>query len=643
MTFNLMGKFIVILAIVFSVGVFGCRPPVKSSGPVGTATDGGVPLVDVSARPKAKVRFKLIEQNGVELWQTQDKLVKPAAKPGGTFYYGMIGQGPKTFNPWASKDSTSSSISGMYGAGLVSDDPYTGDVIPYLAKTVVVAPDNVTYTVTLRKGLKWSDGKPLTAKDVVFTWNRIIKPGLGNASSRDNCLVEGKFPTVTQSGPLTVVFKTAKPFAPFKRRLGYAIAPAHVFEPMLNAKGNAVFDSAWNTQTALKHPEQLVGAGLWRLTKYDTAQQQAIFERNPHFAMVDKENQPLPYLQKYVVRFVNDLNNLQLQFEQGKVDVYGVGGEYVAHVRKLKQPAFTLYNLGPSDMKSFVVFNLARRTDPETHQPVVSPELSAVFNSTAFRQAVHFAVDRDAIVTNILKGVGQPAYTAESPTSPFIHPILAKGVKRDVPKAREILRTAGFTWAPITNRKAGDDAQKDQLISPAGKPVVLELMTNSGNTERENIAVSLKADLAELGITLHLKPIEFNVLVGRLDSGNWQAVLLGLGGGSPLEPHDGANVWRTDGALHMFDQRVLKPGQTVSDARVWETAIDTLFEQGAQTFAEDKRRKIYHRFQEIVNEQQPFIYLYSPLQIVAVSKALQNIDPTPLGGVLHNLEVVWKE
>lgn len=111
-------------------------------------------------------------------------------------------------------------------ASLLETDPYTGEIVPGLAESYTVSPDNLTYTVTLRKGLKWSDGKPITSADVVYTWNTLIKDGFGNSSLRDVTQVDGKSPEVKAVDDLTVTFKTAKPFAPLSVSLVYHLLPS---------------------------------------------------------------------------------------------------------------------------------------------------------------------------------------------------------------------------------------------------------------------------------------------------------------------------------------------------------------------------------------------------------------------------------
>lgn len=622
--------FSMLIVCVVCLVMVGCKPVLADQQASHHAGHAVVSVKPLSAEDVALHHpdRSLLLKDGTEYWVSD----APIGTMGGTLRTASIGSGPKTFNPWAAKDGTSSAMGAMLTAGLVSSNPYTGDVIPDLAKFVAVQPDNMTYRVVLRQGLTWSDGTPLTADDVLFTWSQIIKAGLGNASMRDNTLVDGRFPAVRQLDKLTIEFKTAKPFVPFMRRLGYPIAPKHIFEPIIKEGGDEAFQSTWTVDQAQKHPESLVSSGLWVLQSYDSSNQQVMFSKNPHYAVLNQNDERLPYLDTYQVRFVNDMNAMALRFEQGELDVYTVPGQYVTHVRYLKQPDFTLYNLGASAARQFLFFNLNPRNDAESGQPLVTPSHSAWFRDQQFRKAIDWAIHREDMVANILKGVGEPAYTAESSVSPFLDPTLKEGHPRDIEHARQVLKSAGYTW----------DAS-DQLFDQRGNRVRFELLTNSGNDQRENMGVMIKEDLADLGITVDFKPIEFNILIGRYDSGEWEASIMGLGGGSPLEPHDGANVWKSDGALHMFNQR--RPDEKghvdLSDRDPWEMELDTLFETGSQTFNADERRAIYHRYQHVVAEQNPFIYLVSSLNIVAVQNRVHNVMPASLGGVMHNMDEWW--
>ncbi|MDD3594461.1 MAG: ABC transporter substrate-binding protein [Candidatus Gastranaerophilales bacterium] len=572
-------------------------------------------------RPEEIPPYKIVEIGGVEYLQSRGE----TGKPGGTFYSSMIGEGPKTFNYWNSKDATSSSIAGTMFEGLFITDPYSGKVIPRLAKSYSVDKTGKVYTVTLRKGLKWSDDKEITADDVLFTFNTIIKGGYGDTSARDVMLVDGKMPAAEKVDKYTIKFTTPKPFAPFLRMLGFPIAPKHKLEPVTK-KGIAEFNQYWGVTTA---PKDFVVSGMFKLKEYVPAQR-VILEKNPNFAMTDKLNQKLPYLDTYVIYIVGDLNNQILKFEANEIDYLNVRGNQVARFKqKEKASNYKMYNLGAGDGTTFITFNLNRRKN-DKGQYYVDPVKQKWFNDINFRRAVDYAIDRDFIVSNILEGVGSPLFTAEGLSSIFLDKELAKGHPRDLNYARELLKKSGFYYD-----------KKGNLYDKEGHLVEFTMLTNAGNTERESVGVMVKEDLKELGMKVNFKPIEFNVLVGKITGAmDWDAIILGLTGSS-LEPNNGANVWRSDGTLHMFNLRQGKDALNKADLRPWEAQIDDIFLKGALELDFNKRKAIYDQYQQIAYEQQPFIYLYTPLNIVAIRKHLGNINPTPLGGPVHNLEEIY--
>jgi len=143
------------------------------------------------------------------------------------------------------------------------------------------------------------------------------------------------------------------------------------------------------------------------------------------------------------------------------------------------------------------------------------------------------------------------------------------------------------------------------------------------------------------GFEDNFKPVEFNSLVGKLsDTLDWDTMIMGLTGGT-LEPHGGRNVWQSTGTLHLFNQRLGKDLSTKADLRDWEKQLDNTFELGARTLDIKKRKEIYNRYQQIVYDQDPVVYLFSGLRIIAIRDKFMNIKPTPLGGDLHNLEEIY--
>lgn len=575
-------------------------------------------------RPKADVVDanypipKNVTVNGVDYLQSQ----LPIGKFGGTFVSSTIGEGPKTFNPFNTKDNISAQMSEIMYDGLVTTNPVTGETIPKLAKSFSV--NGKEYIVNLRHGLKWSDGKPITADDVVFTWQNIIFDGFGNTSTRDSVMIDGKLPTVEKIDDYTVKFVTPEPFAPFLRMLSSPIAPKHIFQPAVS-RGREYFDGFLSTNT---NPKEFVTSGAFRLKEYVPAQR-VVFDRNPNYYEINKDGKKLPYLDKLVYLIVGDINNQVLKFEGGELDEISLQGANVARFKEMeKHSDFTVFNIGPDTGTMYLSMNMNNRKD-EKGKYYVEPKKQVWFQDKNFRQAVDYALDRKNMVFNIANGLGYPLFTPETLNSIFLNKNL-KPYDKNIEKSKELLKKSGFTWD-----KAG------HLIDRFGNHVEFDLYTNAGNTEREAIGVMVKQDLEDLGMKVNFKPIEFNSLVNKLMASlDWDMVIMGFTG-SPLEPNGGKNVWLSDGTLHIFNQRLERDAN--SPRYAFEKRIDYLYTQGALATKFEDRKKYYDEYQAIVYDEKPLIYIYSPIRIVALRNKFKNIYPTSLGGVTHNIEEIWRQ
>lgn len=546
----------------------------------------------------------------------------PIGTFGGELVSSTIGEGPKTFNPFNFKDNISALMSGVMYDGLLSSDPMTGQPTPKLAKSFSISSDGTTYTIKLRHGIKWSDGKPITADDVVFTWNDIIFAGLGDTSTRDSIVIDNKLPTVRKIDNYTVEFITPKPFAPFVRMLSTPIAPKHIFMPAVK-KGNTYFDSFLSTNTK---PKDFVVSGAFKLKEYVPAQR-VVFERNPNYYEINTKQQKLPYLDKLVYLIVGDLNNEVLKFEAKELDVISLQGSKVARYKSLEPHSdFKLYNLGPDTGTMYLSMNLNNRKDNKGKY-YVNTDKQTWFQDLNFRTAVDYAIDRKNMVLNIANGIGAPLFTPESLNSIYLNKNL-KPYDKNLDKSKELLKKSGFYLD-----------KKGKLFDKHGHRVEFDLYTNAGNTEREAIGVMVKQDLEDLGMKVNFKPIEFNSLVNKLVSTyDWDMVIMGLTG-SPLEPNGGKNVWLSDGRLHMFNQR--NPQEGKAKILPWEKELDYLYTQGALATKFEDRKKYYDKYQEIVYKEKPMIYIYSPIRIVALRNKFKNIYPSSLGGITHNIEEIY--
>jgi len=559
---------------------------------------------------------KNVTINGVDYLQSQ----APIGKFKGQLVASTIGEGPKTFNPFNSKDNTSSTMSEIMYDGLLTTNPKTGEVVPKLAKSYSIKGND--YIVNLRRGIKWSDGVEITADDVVFTWQNIIFAGFGNTSTRDSMVIDGQLPSITKIDDYTVKFTTPKPFAPFLRLLGTPIAPKHIFKPAVD-KGKEYFDTFLSTNT---NPENFVISGAFKLKEYIPAQR-VIFERNPNYYEINLNNEKLPYLDRIVYLIVGDINNEVLKFEGGEIDVLGLQGANVARFKSRESYSdYKIHNIGPDTGTMYLSMNLNTRKD-DKGKFYVDPIKQNWFGDLNFRRAVDFAIDRKNMILNIANGLGLPLFTPETLNSIFLNKEL-KPYDKDVNKSRELLKESGFYW------------DKDgKLFDKSGNRVEFNLYTNAGNTEREAIGVMIKQDLEDLGMKVNFKPIEFNSLVNKLVSTpDWDMVIMGFTG-SPLEPNGGKNVWLSNGTLHLFNQR--QPNEYNSPKLPFEKRLDYLMDKGALVVDFDERKKYYDEYQKIVYEQKPFIYLYSPIRISAIRKKFKNIFPSELAGIIYNIEEIY--
>ncbi len=560
---------------------------------------------------------KNVTINGVDYLQSQ----APVGKFGGELVISTIGEGPKTFNPCNTKDATSSSMAGLMYDGLLTTNPRSGKVVPLLAKSFEI--DENDYTIHLRHGVKWSDGKPITADDVMYTFEEIVFKGFGNPSTMDAMMMDGKLPELVKIDDYTVKFTTPRPFAPFLRQLTYPIVPKHYFKPYSD-KGESVFNAFLSPDTP---PKTIVSNGAFRLKEY-VAAQRVVFERNPNYYKINLKGEKLPYLNKLVYMIVGDTNNEILKFEAKEVDVLSLRGSNVARY-KLKEPDsdYTIYNLGPDTGTLFLIINLNNRKD-RNGKPYVNPTKHSWFANRDFRAAIDWALDRKNMVQNIASGVAEPLFTAESLNSIYLNNYI-KGHPCDPNVSRESLTKAGFV-------------NKDGILyDNDGNRVEFDLYTNAGNLEREALGVMIKQDLEDLGMKVNFKPVEFNSLVNKLtNTHDWDMAIMGLTG-SPLEPHDGKNVWTSKGSLHLFNMR--PSDYKVDDRLDWEKEIDDIFREGALKLSFEERKPLYDRYQTIIYNQKPIIYLYSPTRITAIRKKFKNIFPTPLSGLIYNLDEIYVE
>lgn len=527
---------------------------------------------------------------------------------GGTFLDAQVAD-PRTFNPILAQETSSTGPLGGLFDGLVEDNGETTATEPALAESWTTSPDGRTWTFVLRKGLKWSDGAPMTADDVVFTFKVIYDKKIPN-SLQDVLTVAGKPIAVTKVNDQTVQFRTAEPFGPFLRSIGIGILPRHKLEA---AYTSGKFNQTWGVNTP---PKELVGTGAYVMTEYKPAQR-IMYLRNGNYWKVDLQGHRLPYIQRLVLTIVPDQNAHRLLFQGGQTDSYGIRPrEYAEFKRGEKTGGYTVYDGGPSFGTEFLSFN----QNPRAGLPEYKLRW---FQNQKFRQGVAYAVDRDAITDQVYAGHAIPQYGPESPADKFFYNPKVKQYPYNLDTATATLAEGGF-------KKGADGVLRDA----DGHPVEFVISTNADNQDRVAIGNIIRQDLSKLGMKVTLAPEAFNTLVNKLvESFKWEAIVLGLTGG--IEPHNGQNVWKSSGSLHMWNPKEPNP------ATPWEGEIDRLFNLAATTVNQNRRKEYYDKYQTIVAEQVPFAYTTIPTSYVAVRNKFGNIKYTAFGGPFWNFPVIY--
>jgi len=550
----------------------------------------------------------------------EELLVLPGevGRPGGRLVMSLRGE-PKTLNPLIAADARSREVIAVMQADLVHINRATQLTEPALAKSWKVSPNGLEYTLVLRQGIKFSDGQPLDADDVLFTF-RVYLDEKVHATQHDFLIVGGKPISVRKLDAYTLVFQLAKPYGAGERLFdGFYILPRHLLEKLYE---EGKFDQAGTLATAAS---AWAGLGPFRLKEY-VAGQRLVLERNPYYWKTDLKGHRLPYLDELVYLFVQNADAQVLKFQSGETDVISQVGAENFTVLSRQQRGYTMTDAGPGLEYYFLFFNL-NETGEKT--PAEMQRKQTWFREAKFRQAVSAAVDRDAIVRLVYQGRGAPLWGLVAPgnrrwgNEKLPHPARSLG------RARALLKEAGFSW---NNGPNGEST----LLDAEGKPVEFSILTSSSNANYPKMAALVQDDLGQLGMRVQVVPLEFRSLLDRIfQTKQYDACLLGLVSGD-ADPTAETNVWLSSGGSHVWNPSQAHP------ATAWETEIDRLMEQQLAAPSYEQRKKLYDRLQEILAEEQPMIFLASPDILVGAKNSIGNFHPAVLEPyVLWNVEQLY--
>lgn len=546
-----------------------------------------------------------------------DEVGSPRPESGGRLVVALGGD-PGTFNPLLARDKPSREVVGRMNADLVRINRLTQETESALAEAWTLSEDGRTFVLELRRDVRFSDGEPFDADDVVFTFEAAQDEAIGS-SHRDLLALDGDPIRVRKLDSHTVEFVLQQPRAVGARIFdSVPILPEHLLRASYEQGALA---EAWRLDAA---PETIAGLGPFRLREYLPGER-VVLERNPHYWKRDEEGRALPYLDEIVFRIFSSQDAEVLRFRAGELDaIDGLkAGDYAVLEAAQANGGYRLFDLGPGLEFTAVFFNL----NPADSASAEAAARRAWFQNRSFRQAISAAIDRQGIARLVYQGRATPIWSHVSPGyEAWFHHDLPRPA-RSVDRARELLASAGFTL------------KGDALEDSTGRPVSFTLITNAGNAERGQMMTLIQEDLRQLGMSVQIVSLEIGTLVGRvLQSRDYDLCLLGLGGGDS-DPNPLMNVLLSSGGMHLWN-----PGQ-VEPATAWEAEIDRLMTEQATELDYERRKALYDRVQEILVEERPMIPLVSPNILVGAKSDLGNFKPAILDH--HTLwnahELYWRD
>lgn len=450
----------------------------------------------------------------------------------------------------------------------------TGKPIAWLAEEWSSTPDGKQWRFTLRDGVKWSDGQPLTADDVVFTFDYLT-----NGAGKGNPGVFGPIPgmLVAAESPTVVVFTLPRAMAPFEITVAgrTPILPKHIW--------SSVTDPA-----RFKDPKALVGTGPYTLESYDQATGSYLFTAREDYWL------GAPYVKR--LEFIRSPDQLRA-LERGEIDTAGVSfdqGLPEAALAPFDDPKFQKLE-APGEVTTALHFNLTR---------------GFPFDQKAFRQAVAYAVDRKDLVKRILFGNGVPGdLGGVAPSNPYFE----KGLPTydvDVAEAGSLLDSIGL-------KDADGDGVRDL---PDGTPFAPELLTTPRWNPKTTELVT--EYLRAVGIAVKVTSVDYPTFDAATGEAKYDLALVAYGGlgGDP------------DYMRQRFSSK-LKP-RVFSRVHGWvNTRYDELADQQLATPDVTERTKLVQEMQRIVAEDVPSINLYIAERVqITVKSVFDGFYYTP-GGV----------
>ena len=498
---------------------------------------------------------------GILLWL----LIASLSWAGPKDFHRSMSSSPTRLNPLLATDSASAMITDWIFDGLVRFDK-NATIVPDLAERWEFE-DNRTLLFHLRRGVRWHDGKPFTARDVKFTYDFMNSKKVVTPYKSDFKEVE----SVEAVDDYTVRVRYHQPYFKALSIWMMGMLPEHLWkgekDPMRSRLN--------------KLP---VGTGPYKMEKPFGINERIVLDANEAYF-----RHP-PFIRRQIYHYIGDPSTEFMMLKAGKLDIGGLSPlQLTRQVGAAFREKFAIYEQ-PSQSYTYLGFNLRKG-------PFTDPRV---------RRALSLAIDRQEIIDLLFFSHGSPCYGPFMPGS-HVYPKAFVPEKYDPERAKALLKEAGYD---------------------AGHPLEFTLATNTGNEIRINAAQIIQQQLLRIGVKMKIRTMEWQAFLNTVVfPHNFEAVLLGWS--LSLIP-DAYPLWHSEGD---------KPGG-FNFVGYHNPEVDRLIKESERTVDPEKFAALYRKIFRLIVADHPYVFLYIPNSITAVSRRVEGIEPSILG-IQHNF-IDWK-
>lgn len=493
-------------------------------------------------------------------------------------------------NPLLASSIADADLAGFTGLALTTIDwnmrTFADDSI---IKNWQTSADRLVEKMVLRDDLTWTDGTPVTAHDVVFSFQQIMNPKIIVPAVRSG---PDQLKWVHAYDDHTVVIFHKESLATNEQNLSFPIIPKHYFESTIPS------DTTLRTSEPHAKYEQLpVTCGPYQVVKY-TRDEEILLERRPEW--FEKNGQRIrdkPYFKSIRMKIITDDNTALLALNAGQIDSLELRPEpWMTQTTDAEFYKSNTKTFGTEWSFSYIGWNNNRPW----------------FTDARVRRAMSFAIDHQEMLTNICYSLYEPGQGVFHPSSWMAPRHMPTPYTQDLDKAEELLAEAG--WADTD-----DDGILDKEINGQRVKFEFALQFGAGSKVAERICGMVSENLNQIGISCTVKPTEFTKLQDDAKKHNFDAMCAGWGSGA--DPDTSENLWTTK-ALQTDGRNYVSYSNP---------EVDQLFEAGKREFDPEKRAEIYRKIALLIWDDQPYTFLYFRSAMYAFNKQVRGYMYSPRG------------